>query len=105
MDNGEALMQNLCPTAYEPHNKGRYTVVTLLIQTDPERWRAGLVCDGLLVIEGPENGYKQDAMMTLSEVISARLAKAIQRAWDVDDAETDVEEHASGARFATEPQR
>lgn len=104
IDTGEALMQVPCPTAFGPHNRGRYAVVTLLTQQTPERWRAGLVCDGQLVIEGPEDPYRQDAMYTLSEAIAARLAKSIPRVWEGEDAETSVEEHASGARFASESQ-
>lgn len=98
-------MQNLCPTAYGPHNKGRYAVVLLLIMEDPKRWRAGLACDGQLVIEGPECSRKEDAMATLSEAIAARLAKCISRAWDDEDAEMGAEEHATGAKFASESQR
>lgn len=76
-----------------------------MLKEQPELWRAGLACDGQLVIEGPECSRKEDTMATLSEAIAIRLAVCISRAWEDEDAEMVVEEHASGAKFATESRK
>ncbi|KAK5134425.1 hypothetical protein LTR08_006472 [Meristemomyces frigidus] len=100
LDMGEVLMLNLCDTTLGPRNKGRYHVVLLLKKKSPECWQAGFTCDGRMVIEAPERACKQDAMMTLSEVIATRLGKCMLREWEFEDAETGVEEGADGAKFA-----
>lgn len=81
-----------------------------MLQTkDPERWRAGVACDCLLVIEGPKATYRSGAMITLQETMATRLAECIPQVWDRnsedEDGVTDVEEHPSGARFAIERSR
>ena len=103
-DMAEVLMLNMCPTAFGPHNRGRYHVVVLLLkQKEAEcSWQAGVTCDGRMVIEAPARPCKQDAMMTLSEVIATKLGQCVIREWDAEDAQTNVEEGADGSRFAVD---
>ncbi|KAK5115995.1 hypothetical protein LTR62_000451 [Meristemomyces frigidus] len=135
LDNAVALTQSLCPTIYGPHNGGRYSIVLLQTasrntnaslsneaatsQATPHsltggKWRAGVACDGVLVVEGPEMPGKSMAMNMLLDSLAKRLARSIPRAWDVgsageeddddddDEERTGVVEDKAGARFAVE---
>ena len=93
-------MQTMCPRSFGPHSPGSYHVILLLRQRNPEYWQAGVTCDGRIVIEAPRRSCKQDAMMTLSEVIAARLGECIVREWESEDAQTGLEEGADGTKFA-----
>ncbi|KAK3672307.1 hypothetical protein LTR78_007847 [Recurvomyces mirabilis] len=129
MDNAQALMQILCPTAYGPDFAGRYSVV--LLQPTPtskdnakqhrthkstsanqqlEKWRAGVACDGTVVVEGPKAETSFMALNSLLESLAAKLGKVMPRAWDVGEEsdgeeeteKTGVVEDEDGARFAVE---
>jgi hypothetical protein len=120
LDNSLALLQVLCPAAYGPHNQGYLSILMLLQSRNPDVWKAGVACDGMLVIEGPGGAVKAEALNLLFEAVASKLARCVKKAWtskketedagseDGSDAEPETgleEDAATGARFASERRR
>lgn len=100
-------MRTTCPETYASDEAGTFKLVLLRLGKD-DRWRAGVVADGELVIEGPQANGPSQALNDILDAISDRLAKYIQRAWNDGEGEEGkevkigVKEDRHGARFAVE---